>query len=185
MPHAIFRKTLSFNNQQNMLKIRILDILEETMADGPGLRTSIYCAGCAHHCPGCHNPQSWDFAGGREVSVQELLDVVKADEFANVTFSGGDPLYQVEAFTELARRIKEETGKNIWCYTGFTYEEILADERLSMILPYIDTLVDGPFVESLRDSELHFRGSSNQRIIHLHGCEEESIPGTVPVIPYK
>ena len=167
------------------MTIRILDILEETMADGPGLRTSIYCAGCAHHCPGCHNPQSWDFAGGREVSVQELLDIVKSDEFANVTFSGGDPLYQVEAFTELARRIKEETGKNIWCYTGFTYEEILADKRLSMILPYIDTLVDGPFIASLRDTELHFRGSSNQRIIHLHGSEEESIPGTVPVTPYK
>ena len=90
------------------MKIRVLDILEETMADGPGLRTSIYCAGCAHHCPGCHNPQSWDFAGGREMSVDELLQVVKADEFSNVTFSGGDPLYQVEAFTELARRIKEE-----------------------------------------------------------------------------
>ena len=68
------------------MKIRILDILEETMADGPGFRTSIYCAGCAHHCPGCHNPQSWDFMGGREVTVEELLDVVKADEFANVTF---------------------------------------------------------------------------------------------------
>ena len=168
-----------------MLTIRILDILEETMADGPGLRTSIYCAGCAHHCPGCHNPQSWDFAGGREVTVQELLDIVKADEFADVTFSGGDPLYQVEAFTELARRIKEETGKNIWCYTGFTYEEIIADKRLSMILPYIDTLVDGPFIASLRDTELHFRGSSNQRIIHLHETKEESIPGTVSVIPYK
>ena len=73
-----------------MMKIRILDILEETMADGPGFRTSIYCAGCGHHCPGCHNPQSWDFHGGREVSVEELLEIVKADEFANVTFSGGD-----------------------------------------------------------------------------------------------
>lgn len=167
------------------MKIRILDILEETMADGPGFRTSIYCAGCAHHCPGCHNPQSWDFMGGREVTVEELLEVVKADEFANVTFSGGDPLYQVEAFTELARRIKEETGKNIWCYTGFTYEEILADERMKQILPYIDTLVDGPFVAELRDPELHFRGSSNQRIIHLKPVEEDSIPGTVFVKPFK
>lgn len=135
--------------------------------DGPGLRTSIYCAGCAHRCPGCHNPQSWDFAGGREVTVDDLLEVIKADEFANVTFSGGDPLYQVEAFTELARRIKEETSKTIWCYTGFTYEEVLADTRLSQILPYLDVLVDGPYVEALRDTNLPFRGSSNQRIINL------------------
>ena len=149
------------------MKIRILDILEETMMDGPGLRTSIYCAGCAHHCPGCHNPQSWDFAGGREVTVDELLEVIKADEFANVTFSGGDPLYQVEAFTELARRIKDETDKTIWCYTGFTYEEVLADPRMSQILPYLDVLVDGPYVEALRDTNLPFRGSSNQRIIQL------------------
>lgn len=149
-------------------KIRILDILEETMADGPGLRTSIYCAGCAHHCPGCHNPQSWDFNGGYEMTVQQLLDIIKDDEFANVTFSGGDPFYQVEAFTELARRIKEETSKTIWCYTGFTYEEILADERLNIMLPYLDVLVDGPFVAELRDTGLPFRGSSNQRIIDLH-----------------
>ena len=135
--------------------------------DGPGFRTSIYCAGCAHRCPGCHNPQSWDFAGGKEVTVEELLEVIKADEFANVTFSGGDPLYQVEAFTELARRVKEETDKTIWCYTGFTYEEVLADPRLSQILPYLDVLVDGPYVEALRDTDLPFRGSSNQRIINL------------------
>lgn len=137
------------------------------MADGPGFRTSIYCAGCAHHCPGCHNPQSWDFKGGYEVTIEELLDIIKADEFANVTFSGGDPLYQVEAFTELARRIKTETDKTIWCYTGFTYEEIQADPRLSQILPYLDVLVDGPYVETLRDTNLRFRGSSNQRIIEL------------------
>ena len=119
------------------------------------------------------------------MTVDKLLEVVKADEFSNVTFSGGDPLYQVEAFTELARRIKEETGKNIWCYTVFTYEEILADERLKQILPYIDTLVDGPFVAELRDPELHFRGSSNQRIIHLTEQKEETVEGTVPIIPYK
>jgi anaerobic ribonucleoside-triphosphate reductase activating protein len=123
--------------------------------------------------------------GGREVTVEELLEVVKADEFANVTFSCGDPLYQVEAFTELARRIKEETGKNIWCYTGFTYEEILADERMRQILPYIDTLVDGPFVAELRDPELHFRGSSNQRIIHLTRLCEDTIAGAVEIIPFK
>ena len=119
------------------------------------------------------------------MTVEELLQVIKADEFADVTFSGGDPLYQVEAFTELARRIKEETDKNIWCYTGFTYEEIQADERLSQILPFIDTLVDGPFVAELRDPELHFRGSSNQRIIHLTEQKDDAVAGTVSVIPFK
>ena len=102
------------------------------------------------------------------MSVQELLDIIKEDEFADVTFSGGDPLYQVEAFTELARRIKEETRKTIWCYTGFTYEEVLADERLSMILPYLDALVEGPYIQELRNTDLPFRGSSNQRIIEFN-----------------
>ena len=101
------------------------------------------------------------------MTVEQLLDIIKEDEFADVTFTGGDPLYQVEAFTELARRIKEETKKTIWCYTGFTYEEIQADPRLSQILPYLDTIVDGPFKAELRDPDLPFRGSSNQRIITL------------------
>lgn len=168
------------------MQICIMDILEQTMADGPGFRTSIYCAGCEHHCPGCHNPQSWDRKNGHWVDVQEILDVIKADEMSNVSFSGGDPLYQVEAFTELARRIKEETGKTIWCWTGFTYEEILADAKLSMILPYLDVLVDGPFKMELRDTQLLFRGSSNQRIIYLHGEQpDDSIPGTVPIVGIK
>lgn len=146
---------------------RILDIIFETTADGTGLRTSIYFAGCKHYCKGCHNPQSWDMDGGHEVTIDYLLDLIKDDEFANVTFSGGDPLYQADAVTELARRIKEETDKTIWCYTGFTYEEILADETLSNIIPYIDVLVDGPFVEALKTTDVPFVGSSNQRKIFL------------------
>lgn len=149
------------------MDLRVLDILMETTADGPGLRTAIYAAGCAHKCRGCHNPQSWAFDGGRLVSVERILDIVKSDPFADVTFSGGDPLYQVEGFTELARRIKSDTGKNIWCWTGFTIEEIRASERLSMILPYIDVVVDGPFILELKDPELRFRGSRNQRIVYL------------------
>ena len=119
------------------------------------------------------------------MSVDKLLDMIKDDEFSNVTFTGGDPFYQAEGFTELARRIKEETRKTIWCYTGFTYEEILADSRLSMMLPYIDVLVDGPFILEKRDTELLFRGSSNQRIIYLNGKDEDVIPGTVPIIPAR
>jgi anaerobic ribonucleoside-triphosphate reductase activating protein len=99
------------------------------------------------------------------MTIDELLDIIKADEFANVTFSGGDPLYQCEGVTELAKRIKEETDKTIWCYTGYTYEEILDNDYLKQILPYIDVLVDGPYVEELRNTDLPFRGSSNQRII--------------------
>lgn len=163
----------------------ILEVMEQTMADGPGLRTSIYCCGCLHHCPGCHNPQSWEMGGGRKMSIDDLMEVIKADDLSNVTFTGGDPFYQVEGFTELARRIKAETGKTIWCWTGFTYEEILKDGHLSMMLPYLDVLVDGPYIESLREPGLHFRGSSNQRIIHLTPEEDDVIPGTVPVIPYK
>jgi anaerobic ribonucleoside-triphosphate reductase activating protein len=163
----------------------IMEVMEQTMADGPGLRTSIYCSGCRHHCPGCHNPQSWDMDNGHRMSIDSLLEVIKADEFSNVTFTGGDPFYQVEGFTELARRIKSETDKTIWCWTGFTYEEILADSRLSAMLPYLDVLVDGPYIEKLHEPGLHFRGSSNQRIIHLTPEKEDVIPGTVPVIPFK
>lgn len=162
-----------------------MDIVEQTMADGPGLRTAIYCAGCEHHCPGCHNPQSWNRANGYDISVDELMEIIKADEISNVSFSGGDPFYQVEAFTELARRIKSETSKTIWCWTGFTIEEIRADERLAQLLPYLDVLVDGPFILEQRDITLLFRGSPNQRIIYLTPKEDDVISGTVPLVPFK
>ena len=155
------------------------------MADGPGLRTSIYCAGCSHHCKGCHNPQSWDIANGKWMSIDEIMEVIKADTISNVSFSGGDPFFQVEAFTELARRIKTETSKTIWRWTGFTIERIRADAHLAMLLPYIDTLVDGPFVLEQRDTTLLFRGSPNQRIIHLTPVEEDICPGAVELVKFK
>jgi len=168
------------------MRIRVLNILEQTMADGPGFRTSVYCAGCAHHCKGCHNPQSWDFNAGRWMEVDEILDLIKADGMSNVSFSGGDPFYQVDAFTELARRIKEETRKTIWCWTGFTLEEIQADPHLAQMLPHLDVLVDGPFILEERDTDLLFRGSPNQRIIYLHGAPpSDDIPGTVPLVPLR
>lgn len=168
------------------MDIRVLDILHQTMADGPGFRTAIYCAGCLHHCKGCHNPQSWDMAGGKPMSVDELLEIIKADSMSDVTFSGGDPFYQVDAFTKLARRIKEETNKTIWCWTGFTYEEIMADAHLAQMLPYLDVLVDGPFILEQRDTTLLFRGSPNQRIIYLKGePEDDAAPGTVPLVKLR
>ena len=168
------------------MKLRIIDILHQTMADGPGFRTAIYCAGCKHACKGCHNPQSWDFNAGKWMEVEELLEIVKADDLSDVSFSGGDPFYQVEGFTELARRIKTETDKTIWCWTGFTLEEIQASAQMSQMLPYLDVLVDGPFILEQRDTDLLFRGSPNQRIIYLHGNPpQDDIPGTVPLEPLR
>ena len=168
------------------MKIKVLDILEQTMADGPGFRTAVYCAGCKHRCKGCHNPQSWNFEAGHWVDADDIFEVIKADEMSDVTFSGGDPFYQADAFTYLARRIKEETRKTIWCWTGFTLEEIQADVRMSRMLPYLDVLVDGPFIEEKRDTDLLFRGSPNQRIIYLHGQPPvDTIPGTVALQPLR
>lgn len=147
--------------------ISVLRIIEDTMVDGPGFRTSIYCAGCQHQCPGCHNPQSWDFEGGHPMSTEEIMRIIEADPYANVTFSGGDPMYQPEGFTELARAIKIRTTKNIWCYTGFTFETLINNPRQRALLEQIDVLVDGPFVKSQRDESLHFRGSRNQRLVDV------------------
>lgn len=147
--------------------IQVLDIIEDTMVDGPGFRTSIYCAGCHHECPGCHNPQSWNPGGGHPMTTDEVMKIIVADPYANVTFSGGDPMYQAEGFTELARAIRSQTQKTIWCYTGFTFEAIVKIPRYRQLLDEIDVLVDGPFVKSLRDEDLLFRGSSNQRLIDV------------------
>lgn len=149
--------------------LRVLDILEDTTVDGPGFRTSIYLAGCRHHCPGCHNPESWNESGGEEVSVDELIRVIVNDPFAHVTLSGGDPLLQAEGCAELARRVKAETDKTIWCYTGYTWESLMAknDPVVMSLLENLDVLVDGPFIQSLRDTSLLFRGSSNQRLIDV------------------
>ena len=146
--------------------MKIIKIIDGTSVDGPGLRTSIYFSGCSHHCPGCQNPQTWDINAGNDTDIDDILKTVIDNDF-DVTFSGGDPLFQVEEVTELAKRIKQ-IGKNIWCYTGYTYEQILADSKLSQILPFIDVLVDGRFDINLRDISLRFRGSANQRLIDVH-----------------
>ena len=147
--------------------ISVLSIIEDTMVDGPGFRTSIYCAGCRHKCEGCHNPQSWDFEGGRAMTTDEIMRIVEQDPYANVTFSGGDPMYQPEGFAELARTIHERTRKDIWCYTGFTFEMLVNMPRQRALLSEVDVLVDGPFIRSERDESLVFRGSRNQRIIDV------------------
>ena len=146
--------------------IRILSIKYGTSVDGIGLRTSLYCAGCENHCPGCHNPQSWNEDGGEAISVDELYTrIVDAD--MNVTFTGGDPMFHPEGFIALASLIKRNTNKTIWCYTGYRFEELLSHPIRRQLVELCDVIVDGRYIEAERDLSLHFRGSRNQRIIDV------------------
>ncbi len=145
--------------------LKVLKIIDGTTVDGPGLRTSIYFAGCTHHCEGCHNPQSWDMSGGVDLTEDEIVARVVENDL-DVTFSGGDPLMQITQLVPIASRIKN-LGKNIWCYTGYSFEDILSSPTLSAILPYVDVIVDGPFILPQRNISLHFRGSENQRVIDV------------------
>ena len=149
-----------------MDKLRVLHIVEGTSVDGPGLRTSIYLAGCRHHCPGCHNPESWRMDGGEQRTLDELMEVIAYNE-APVTFSGGDPLAQPEPLARLISRIKHELGYNVWCYTGYTWEQVMQQPRLLQAVKELDVLVDSLFVMAERDTHLRFRGSRNQRLIDV------------------
>ena len=165
--------TASFTNN-----IRILSIKYGTSVDGIGLRTSLYCAGCENHCPGCHNPQSWDENGGDAISVDELYQrIVEAD--MNVTFTGGDPMYHPEGFIALASLIKRHTDKTIWCYTGYRFEELLSHPLRRQLVELCDVIVDGRYIEAERDLSLHFRGSRNQRIIDV----QQSLNGEIVLFP--
>lgn len=143
----------------------ILDILRGTTVDGPGFRTAIYMAGCSHHCPGCHNPQSWAPDAGVEMTLEDIMKIVVEEDF-DVTLTGGDPLYDPDGATLLAKTIVE-AGYKVWLFTGFTIEDIKRKEELRQILPYTEAVVDGEYIENLRDPDLRFRGSSNQRIIYI------------------
>ena len=143
----------------------ILSIIRGTTVDGPGFRTSIYLAGCGHHCPGCHNPSSWDHRGGSPMSLAEVMDIVREEDF-DVTLSGGDPLFNPESTGILIDALKAD-NRNVWVFTGYTWEHITNSEALLDSIKNADVIVDGPFIEKLRDPDLLFRGSSNQRLIDI------------------
>ena len=158
--------------EQNNRYIRLAaDLQTDSIVDGPGLRAVLWTQGCAHHCRGCQNPQTWDFNGGGLVPIDAVLEAIDELEYqTGLTFSGGDPMYQVEACNEIAEYARKK-GLNIWVYTGFTYEEImiLAKKNPTYLefLDKIDVLVDGPFRLEERDLSLLFRGSRNQRLIDV------------------
>ena len=153
------------------VKLAIPEIQMDSVVDGEGIRSVIWFQGCNHKCFNCQNPETWDFEGGTKVAIEDVKKQIRELEFQQgVTFSGGDPLYQLDAFIELAKEV-HNCNMDVWVYTGFTYEEImkLAKKNSKFIeaLEQIDVLVDGPFIEKLKSFDVKFRGSSNQRIIDI------------------
>lgn len=144
-------------------------------ANGKGVRVSLFVSGCPHHCPGCFNPETWDYDYGKPFDdsvIMEILEYLKPDYISGLTVLGGEPLAvqnrkTVERLLKIVK--KYAPGKSIWVYTGYVLEDLLAegDETILNIFELIDVLVDGPFIQELKDVSLPFRGSSNQRIINV------------------
>ena len=151
------------------IRLAVPYLQPDSIVDGEGIRTVIWTQGCAHKCPGCHNPGTHSFEEGYLLDIKEVKEMIDDLEGQDgITFSGGDPLYQVEECLELAKYIKSKK-LNIWCYTGFTYETLIkmSEKKPSIkeFLKTIDILIDGPFVLEKKSLDCPFRGSTNQRII--------------------
>ncbi|MDY3014456.1 MAG: anaerobic ribonucleoside-triphosphate reductase activating protein [Evtepia sp.] len=149
--------------------MRIANVVNDSIVDGHGLRFTVFTQGCPHHCPGCHNPDTHDPAGGREASQEELLAAMEKNPLIEgLTLSGGEPFQQAEACAALAAAVRQK-GWNVWTYTGYRYETLLAagDPHWDALLRQTDVLVDGPFLQEEKSYELHFRGSRNQRLIDV------------------
>jgi anaerobic ribonucleoside-triphosphate reductase activating protein len=150
--------------------MRLSGITPESLVDGPGLRYVIFTQGCHHACPHCHNQQSWDVSGGKEYTVKQIIRFIKQQKKIKrgVTFSGGEPFLQAEELAQAALAAHQR-GWDVVTYTGFTYEELIADNNdgVKALLAETDILIDGKYVHKLRSVKLQFRGSSNQRIINI------------------
>lgn len=151
------------------MKVRLSGLIPNSLVNGLGMRRVLFAQGCKHYCKGCFNPETWDFKGGEEKDCDEIInDIINDPIIRGVTFSGGDPFYQADKFAYISKRVKTERPKlNIWCYTGFTFEECLQDEDKIKILNYIDILVDGKFIQDLADVNYKWAGSTNQRVIDV------------------
>ena len=151
------------------MKVRLAaNIQPDSIVDGEGIRTVIWFQGCLHHCKECHNPETWNFDGGIEFDVEEIKAEIKNLKYQNgVTLSGGDPFFQPIAALEIAK-YAHSLGLNVWCYAGFTFEELL-DEDIAKkeFLKNIDVLIDGRFEIAKKSLACKFRGSTNQRIIDV------------------
>lgn len=149
--------------------MRIIKIDKNNQVNGDGLRCVVWFAGCGHKCPGCHNPETWDFNAGHEMTVEDLdtiYDQLERDEISGLTLTGGDPLYQHAQLAPFLKQVKLNfPNKDIWCYTGYLYEDICLLE----VMEYIDVLIDGPYIEAQKDisGTCKWRGSTNQRIIDV------------------
>lgn len=154
----------------------------DSITDGIGLRCVIWTQGCKHNCLGCHNPQTHDFTGGKQVDIQELLSsIFKHPYLDGVTFSGGEPFEQSECLSIIAQEIKK-THLNLWCYTGYLFEDLIQNPQARHLLQYIDVLVDGPFIMSQRSLSNKFKGSTNQRILDVKKSLEQNCVVLYPFI---
>jgi anaerobic ribonucleoside-triphosphate reductase activating protein len=154
------------------MQLRVAGIVKESIVDGPGIRYVVFAQGCPHLCRGCHNPQTWDSTGGEIKDTADLLkEIKKGKGLKGVTFSGGEPFEQAEAFVILGKEVKK-LGLNVITYTGYIFEEIIelgkSNPWYQELLTLTDILIDGPFMEEFKALDLPFRGSTNQRIIDVH-----------------
>ena len=151
------------------MQIRLAGVEPESIVDGPGYRLTVFAQGCPHRCPGCHNPQTHEFSGGALRDTDEIARLLDGNPLVRgVTLSGGEPMAQAAAMAEIARSARER-GMSVWCYTGYTLEELLAeaDPDRMRLLRLTDVLVDGPFIARERSLDLLYRGSKNQRLIDV------------------
>ena len=176
------------------MKIRLAaDLQKDSIVDGPGIRTVIWTQGCPHNCFGCHNPSTHSFSDGALVDLDliksEIDDLVFQD---GITFSGGDPMCQAEACYEIAKYARD-LGLNIWCYTGYTYEQLIElgkkKKGIMDFLSCIDVLVDGKFMMEFKSLDCKYRGSTNQRLIDVKKSLSKGfvclVPDNTSVVCFK